>query len=608
MVLLSLLFSPQQSSIELDPQLQTPIVLDESIRPLPELLKSLSNRSGITLRAAQAISDFKIDAFVKDEKLGTVLQKLAEAINAEWTKDQSGYTINMSVSARNNERNFLEAEEKLAMEKVDFKIDVARLQAKLIAPTNEYRIPKETLDYFKQNPNQSGIMGGDGDRPFAYLKPDLQKTSDSLKAAITEKQNAAKIYELKVRQKALEELIEASANMVKARLLGSMTNEEIKQFKSGLPFSISNLPDSKFQFSNGDRINAMIPYKNGEIAPTTVLGLSRVVPGTYEVSYTEYTYAEGSSGIMGGGSQLFPFNTVPEELKKLPFYTNLMAWSQNESIQAAFPQKMRPAKSWDSPFSLKGFRFGDHLRWIHQATGIPIIAAADRIMSKTYVLNRPKPTAGECISEFLSKENAFARKSGDFLLAKSAMHWRKRAWELPESTIRAMESKQKWTVEDHARVATNITEFQARLLSNTGGYLVTFPTRIYQQSLVPLQIYGLLSPDQMKTVNSANGLRYDTMNGRQQAQFRFGMFEAMLNGSSINKETLLRMVKTGLNASAFQNMSFRAITDSKANVIFGKTVLEGVEIQPELKIDGPMYEFEFAENGQRVVSFWGIGL
>lgn len=607
MVFYSLILA-QQLSIDRDPLFQSTLTLDQSIQPLPELIKGLASQFKVNIRSAQAINDLKIDIFVKDEKLGTVLAKLAEVINGEWTKDQSGYTLNMSVSARNHERNFVEAEDKLAMEKVDFDLDTYRLQASLVPPQKEPRIAADLLKYIKENPTGSGIMGGGGQTKFEKFKPELLKVRQELKNASQGRVSPSRTYDLRVREAALGELVEDDINLVRSRLFGLMSKQELTQFRSGIPFSISNLPDSKFTFSPGDRTNAMVAYRNGEVAPTTVLGLARVVPGTYEITYVEYSYAEGSTGRMGGQTRLFPFSVVPEELKKLNFYTNLQEWNQADSIASLFPQPLKPAATTSSPYSVKGFRFGDHMRWFHRSTGIPTIAVADRSMSKTYTLGSNAKTAGEYLSNLLQKESSYAHKSDNFLLARNNFHWRKRVYEIPENLIRAMEAKSPLTVQDYARFSTKINEQQARLLASTGGFLVAFPTRIFSQSMTPLQILGQLSDAQAKQVFTESGLPYTSMNGAQQNRMRFGMFEAMLQGASIEKDALFRIVKTGIGEYAFQNMSFRAKVNKDANILFGSSKRDGVELEPELRVDGKMLTFEFSEFGKPVVAFWGVGL
>lgn len=609
-----LLLVPFQQ-IQSDVRLSKSADFDAPLIPIKKFMELASEKSDVPISVSQNMSYLKLDVFVTDKPISETLENVARTLDAEWTRGRDGWTLAWDKKKRREEEDYLKKEEELAFQKANREIEILRRMGEIIPPSDELRVPRSALDYISKNETNAGILsvGGEDYRPFEYLVPELLRAERSLQGAKTSNKDQTTIDRLEVEVQAYRNLVRSIPKLTLARLISQLTENDLKSFRSGIPFAISNLSGSRFQMSTGDRVNSMVSYRNGKVLSPSVLGLARIVPDTFDLSYVEYSYAEGSSGIATGSIDDYPFSTVPDDLQSHPFVQRLKTFDQSRDLAKLFPQHLllKPGLGWKPEFFVRAYRFGDHLRWFHRASGIPVVAIADRVASKTFRLENPSPTVSEYANIALRPDGAYLRKEGDFLLAKSGVFWRKTRNEIPESLYATIEGlKRKPSLAEYGRFSTQISETQGRMLSNYSGFLSKVSTRLFNQSFNALKLYGMFTASQISQCEKGVGIVFENMSAQQQNQFRYMIIESLMTGAgSCSQEFLIRMVKTGLSPDAFRGTSFGLDLNHKPTMSFGSVMTgsnNNLTIADELNLeqnDPPTPTFRVWDQGKSVLSF-----
>jgi hypothetical protein len=580
------------------PQLQAGKDFDVELGSLPVFLKSLSKEVGIELYNGTTLNDIKIDVFVKNQPLHKTLTNLADALDAEWISDAGGFRLSRPSERNTVEQRYVEAEEKLAMQKLDHEIAVYRRIGQLVPASDKFRF--ETVNGF---PDRS--------KAFQEWRPQFDLAEKQYQAAINKSTSVNDLAALKVERDALYKVVTNSADLITTRLLTQMSDADINVLKAGEPYAISNLPQSKFRFSLGDDPMQMrFNGPDGKPMEPRILTLIRVDPFNLDLSSRTFSYSDSSTGTSGRGRKDIPFELVPTELKGHPFIQANNAWSQAKQFPELLAGPISDSKLTEGPqkWWVKGYRLGDHLRWFHEATGIPVVAMSDRVMTKIYSLNVTAKTQGEHLKSLVERVNGYARVDDGFLKVRNGSFWRHRRLEVPEAVyapIEAASKKRELNLEDYANFSTGITLQQAVRLLGEQGILKQFSGRPLT-GIVALKLYGSLSRSQSSLANQPNGLSYSSLGPEQRKYFQNAIISALFYSGNSSEVFIKTLVTNGMNEAELSKMSLRMTKTGKGSYAYGKTGGYGdiPDLLPEEKFDydsAPLLELGY--DGKNCVSF-----
>ena len=612
LVAVALLSNRQASSIVSHPKLQGKLGVEFVLSPVPEALKTLSEKTGIELKVIGPMFDLKLDIYAENEPIGVVLEKIAETLGGEWESNKTGFVLTQSATKQNNERFYLQLEEDYARRNADFEIDVCRRIAQLIPPSDQLRIDPSTLAFWKEQ-KLNGIAGGGDTNFFEDFIPARDNARREVEGALKQGQSLDQVRHLRIELEALTRIAKGDPPLIKSRLISKMTAKELDSYRSGVPFACSTEGKSRFKISPGDQVGSFVVYKQGEPQPAKAYGLTQIVPDTFELAYVEYTYGEGSSGISGGANKTAPVRGIPVELESHPFIKDLRTWEQNTAVQSLFLEPLKPdnAKPTASPYYVKGFRFGDHLRWLHKASGLPVVVMSDRRIHPWAKVERQFRTAGDYLAAIEKVGGGHFRRSSNFLLARNGQFWRNRKNEIPESWYARLESRQKSDYLAYCRAAVPLTRIQGMLLASRQGFLTRFDPTPYQGSMLALKMVGVLTDTQLAQALRPGGLSINDMSLSQRQQVQSTIIQSVLNGTFVQPEFLVEIIDRALDPKVYEGVSFSIIPNSKSSMMVGATRLEDgeTEIQPQTDYkDILMTDFVFWRNGTQLMRFHGYGV
>ncbi len=607
----SAILQSQKYTVITHPRLQAEQSFDVQITQLPALLDTLSKSTGIEIRAVKPLYNLKLDIYTGKIKVGTVLAKIAETLNAEWEQTSTGFVLTQQPKTQNDERNYLQAEIDYARQNADFEIAVCKRIAQIVPPTTDQRMDPKMLAAWKEA-KITGIGSGGDKNFFEEYKAASQNAKGELDQAIAQKKSPEELRPLRIEAEALSRIAAGSPPLIKSRLLSNLTAKELETYRSGLPFACSTEGSGKSKIYAGDIVGGFIAFKNGEPSPCKAFGLTQIIPETFELAYVEYAYGDGATGISGGAGRTSPVNGIPELLETHPFIQTLRGWEQNAQLQPSFPQLIdsTKAQSTPSPYFVKGFRFGDHLRWLHQATGLPVVAIANRKMHKWAKLERQFRTAGDYLTAFQKAGGGFFRKSGDFVLGRTGSYWRDRQTELPESWYAPLEAQPKLNYRAYCRAALPLTRIQSMLLSSREGFLTKFDPTPFQGSILALKLIGGLSDTQVNQALKPEGLSITDMSSAQVQQVQTTILQSVLEGTYVKPDFLVEIIDKGFDPRTYAGVSFAIKPGSKTNMLVGSTVVDDGQtvVQPQKDYkDIFMTDFVFTRHGQEIMRFHGYG-
>jgi hypothetical protein len=544
------------------PQLQPSKDFDVELGSLPSFLKSLSKEVGVELYNGTTLNDVKIDVFVKQQPLHKTLTHLADALDCEWVVDQGGYRLSRPNEKSSLEQRYIEAEDKLAMQKLDHQIAVLRRIGQIVPPSNESRLEMK-----------SGFP--DKTNAFKEWVPQYNIADQQFQAAVKRNASEVELEPLRIERDALYKVFTGSADLVMARLLTQMSDGDLKLLKAGEPFSISNQQQSKFRFSLGDDPMFMrFDGPDGKPMEPRILTLVRVDPFSFELTSRTFSYAENSTGISGGGGRDLPFLTVPTELNEHPFMKAMNTWDQSNQFADSLKNPIGDSNLVEGPqkWWVRGYRLGDHLRWFHRATGTPVVAMSDRVMTKIYSLKVSQKTQGEHLAKLIKQVNGYAKVEDGYLKVRNGGFWRHRRLEVPESVYAPIEAASKTralTLEDYANFSKSISVQQAiRILSDL-GIVKAFSGRPLT-GIVALKLYGSLSDSQRGVANQPNGLSYSNLSQEQRKLFMNALITGLFYSGGPSEVFLKSLVMNGLNDNELSKMSLRMTKTGQGSRMYGQ--------------------------------------
>lgn len=601
-----------QSTIATHPKLQAQTSYDRALVHVPDLLKEISQQTGLDIRAANDLWDLKLDLYTTGQPIGQTLAAVAELVDGTWEPTSLGFVLKQSTKRRELEASYLKAEEDFARKNAEKEISICRRIAQLIPATEEQRIDPAILAQYRDQKVSGITMRGNKNflEDFKPTRDDARARFESAKAKGLAKDQ---LEELEIEYLALDRIAKGNPPLVKSRLISQLTNKELEAYKSGLPFACSTTFEGRFRIHPSDDFGGFVSFKNGELVPTKTFGITQITPETYELVYVEYAFGENAAGISGGPERTSPVSGIPEQLESHPFIKLVRQWDQSKEARTLWTQKFGSIEktAWPSPYFTKAFRFGDHLKWLHKTTKQSVIALSDRMMHPWLKLERPFATTGDYLQGLSAANGASIRKSGEFLLARNGQFWRKRQYELPEAWYARLEGKKNLNYRDYAKAATPLTNAQANLLNSSRGFLATFDSTPFEGALWGLKMFGSLDDAQaQRAVNG--GIGFSELNREQLALARYTIVQAVLNGNFVPESFLLEVIERGNNPATYQGMSFE-VELNRQNTIMrgGYSQMDGEEVRMREDMDYKdvkMTDFSFYRNGTRILQMHGYAI
>jgi hypothetical protein len=108
-----------QLNVAEDLALQKKITVTIKSEPLNDALKVLGKEAGIPCVAVQNLWDLKVTVFAKDEPAGPLMDRIADVLGAEWTKEGDVYRLGYERLALQQRVSYEQAEQRLMRERLD---------------------------------------------------------------------------------------------------------------------------------------------------------------------------------------------------------------------------------------------------------------------------------------------------------------------------------------------------------------------------------------------------------------------------------------------------------------------------------------------------------
>lgn len=593
-----------QSTLLTDSRLAAIQDFDDSLRQITDFCAEAEKASGVPLKVDSQVADLKVDVFVEKRPLNETLDKVAKALNCEWVKRDDGYRLEMSVPMANRERNFNTAEDEEDRKAITTYLEICKYVA------------QRTPGSQKMNRVGTGLLSTD-DRnkildPFRIAWEDAQKTGDARAIADTYQKYLA---------------ISGAAGDPQSTGLGRMLLQLDKpgldRFWKGEPIIASTFPNSPYKLFPSDAYDNIYSsyvdrYGNQVEPPKSLCYILQYDPIKGEVQCSLNTFLETPKEYGGGGGSSHsggPFgfsstsNDVPEVLKKMPFYVDLQPWMDKDAVAAKFPQKIdNNTKDWPSIWSSGRRRLGDHLRWLHLATGIPVVAQADRSCVWNWVkLKRGYATATDYLKALIDDSGTYCKEDSGFLLARNYRFWSHRRNEAPESV---------WSRVEPQEVKTHMTFDQAvtavkflkknQLQSRDLGYpLAKFDASSLQGAYEGLRFLGSLTNAQLNAAQTS-GLRTSQLDQTAAEAMRQTILSMVVGSGSCTLEMAKYLVSSGLSSQTLNQMTFKlTMTSFDHNLSWTQEIKDGDEVLVKAGSNPQpvnQYYFKFALGENETVS------
>jgi hypothetical protein len=582
MVVLSLYFAFQGGIVN-DARLAKAVDFDSSLQQITDFSSDVTKLSGVEFSVAKNIQDLKVDVFVDKRPLSETLDKVAKVLNCQWVQKDKGYQLEMDVPAANRERNFVQAENDLRLDELKLKLWACQYVASKLPFTNE-------PEPFKPLDSKSSTGKEINDQIIAEFRAKQAKErdfmaritkefDDELKAAVNANDEARK-------NQAIRQIAALSFGYRESsigRVLLQFSTRETEDFWKGVPFLAStisgvNLRLYQSDFDQSPGSNSTGPDGRPIEKEKRHFVFFRYNPanGNFRANELQFDFnpakpEQSLGGSQGGGmfSSTQSYVNVDPSLKRLPFYTQLEPWMKIKETPAKFPQAIDiNTPEWDSPWGKKLFRVGDHLRWLHRATGIPIVSQADRSALPDYSsfnrtspkLNRGKATAMLDLRMLMDEYQCLAKEDSGFLLTRNFGYWSRRGNEMPESIWKKVEPKDADplpTIDQAFAIAKLFNEPQ--LSNRETNYPVSHLNLLQiNECLDSLKLYATFSKQQQEIAANEDGIGFSELNASQREQMLTTALNAILERPGCTYELAKGLALNGFGLDQLSGVRFTA--------------------------------------------------
>ncbi len=383
----------------------------------------------------------------------------------------------------------------------------------------------------------------------------------------------------------------------------------MESFQNGLPYIAVSEAGGKFTLSPSD-----LPKAFGPASGSTKYALFAYVdPDTKQIGYKDLGYTENIRAIGGNYPGRYPFATIPAELKQNDFVAELNAWDQKSELSRTMTQAITPSSKRQAEFSSswfgKRYRLGDHLRWFHRATGVNVIAPANRTAHPWMKLSRPDATQGEYVADLMKSSGGYAQMSDGYLLVRDGNYWRKAANEVPEEVFAPLEfsANSDTTMSGYAGFMSKLNSIQSTLVQDREGFVVRFDRYPVSLAGPALRFVNSLSEGNVYQAGTSTGLPYDSLNPSQRKLFARAVVQGISDQGFITPGLVDYLGVNGYQYQSLDKMSFH-LRSMKMKVTRDPVVVndngESIESLPlSVKTCATMH-FEFGYNDQSLIKYY----
>jgi hypothetical protein len=436
---------------------------------------------------------------------------------------------------------------------------------------------------------------------FGSWIPLSENALAELERAKENNEKPEKLEALQTKYDALKQISDGSPNLQLARMFGQMNPTEVNELMKGIPFIGSNELKARFHYSLGDiKPNDALPASNS-IRSVVIAHLD---PDSHRIAYKEMTFVGNQTAMSAEPSHHFPFDEIAPSLRNRPFAVALKEWDQTDDLDKLLTSPYAPTydeiNGGVSPWFGKRRRLGDHLRWFHRTTNIPIVSPADRTAHPFIRSYRIAKNPGDYMSKLLKACKGYSHKSGDFLLVRNGVYWRKSSTEIPEDVLATLEHPgRKLTFTNYCDFASRISHLQAMLIEDSNGFVIRFPRYKFGEAYPVYRFLGGLNEAQYFVAFDIQKVTaFNLLNPEQQKLFTRSVIDGITGRGFISDEFLYTLICSGFISSMFNGMMFETRQlRMKQSIYSSETITENgevIELTPKRTSDSQQwYAFKF---------------
>ncbi len=444
--------------------------IGEGLITLEEFGKRIQKESGIQIEVPKPYRERKLDIFVKDLDLSSLLKGVGDALRGKWVKTSTGFRFEIETQQRNLEDR-LRAGDRAREE--------AEVQGLFLA-----------ADALKE----IGVANLSEKSATAWVKKRSNGISE--KDAAYQKFDVARDHLLGYRNN-------GKPLLTPLTFFGAMNQDERRRFLEGEVF-----------YSSRNGSNLQVQPNLDSLLSNHVSGMPYLVtvrcdPESNSTSYSEVTTASldprsrpnwSRPKALSGGT--FD-SSEPELIKGTSYEKELKAWENESEVEAALDVRFK-----NLPTPMKGvykngyFRNGDILRVLHAYAGVNCLAEGNREVINGEPLKSPPSSAYELLRTcFNPLYHGFhlekPGKGQNLLVVRYASHWRA-VLEPNEALLRTIEAKVidgKLAKEDWADLAAQTS---LRQFTSLNGLATKLPAAPDATRWFAYRLYGSLNSVQRK--------------------------------------------------------------------------------------------------------------
>lgn len=500
-----------------DERLAHKITARHSIIPLNELMKELTDATGVPLSTTRDISEDKVTIFVRQQPAREVMKHLASLLQCEWAhvRQQNGYRLVPKASALQMERALREAEVKAAQHHL-----VQHLTQWSQLAQRDYNHLMDVWEALKK-------AGGD------INKVDLHALSVGQR----------EVFNLLKQDTQLADAIGGMVSLERyltVRIASQFTQEQWQHFLSGRPFVASthplpwqaSLPEEVVKWSERmwcnighiQGLELMMKFSDGmDTVDTTVTrfgfeGGRRTFQGaaTYQVWQNPYLQQPGAN--MANNPLIAYWRSWQTPIERLEAESALRTPLRRSNPQSI---ERRDSLTWEQ----RGITAAECLRWLAEHTDLNIIADAYRCGIDAGDFDKVGIPAHRWIREVLMP-NGWVRVDGGWVRFRHKGYWQMRASEVPERLLRPLERKAQYLrrldLDDYAHLAAQLTPLQAERIgiSSMHRFVVGFDPLPLRGTIPALRFWNSLTAPQRERARRGERLLLHTLSPAQQSLFR----------------------------------------------------------------------------------------
>jgi hypothetical protein len=442
-----------------------PVTLHLKMVTVREALKQLSKAGGLELGPRDALGDLKVTVLVRDEPVGSVMVRIADLFHADWSPTGPG---RYDLSVPNAWRNAMEA-----------------------------YVDRENEDKRKAAEAQVKMLVAGAAIPYLQVLATLRGDTSSL---TTE-------------QKDTLQAVTSPEQYLLGSTFARMGQGDMTEFWNGRVVRASDTLPAGTQPNLPPNLPGPAIRRGGQPA------MSRVVRA---VAFYDPLTGKLETGNPGRGGLLresnaklidHPYPTGP--LAELAFGKAVLAWNRIEAdsprLQATVQAEM-----------LRGTYYGgalpmaDALAWLHDQTGVPIVADAFRVPVK---LPRRGGTVANWLAGFQQENSAFVRTEGGFVEVRHGGFWRLRPMDAPEDSYASLESTTNPSLDQYATFAASLTGPQMLPFRIKGAAITKVDPAPLVDGMAALRFYASLSGDARRAALAGTPLNYVQLSASSQDLF-----------------------------------------------------------------------------------------